>query len=293
MTWSQLKLTAGVAVLLVGSTATVAISQSIGNEGLTPQQIAIQAQDAYAALSSYSDSGEVVVEGGGMVTKTAFNIRLQRPNLYRVDWTQTGGFYTAMGVTWSDGSGDYFMMGAAGLEKNSQPQRMNDMQQAFAAALGVSSGATTIPATFYRQNFGDILAVPALGGSKLKREGDENIGDVNCFVISSILDGAKLPTNTGNTGKLTTRLWIGKEDHLIHQMQTMTEGVSIPLQESDSDVRTILERQNKPVTPEAIAALRAELEKSTSPAQGGKIVFTQKHENIVVNKKFSPSDFGR
>jgi len=64
-------------------------------------------------------------------------------------------------------------------------------------------------------------------------------------------------------------------------------------QESDADITTILERQNKPATPEAIAALRTELEKSMNMVQGAKFVFTQTHENIVLNQKFSPTDFAQ
>jgi outer membrane lipoprotein-sorting protein len=295
MTWLKLKFAAGsgMAALLVAGVATMAISQTRGDDQLTPQEIAKRAQEAYAALSSYRDTGTVVAESTGGIITTTFNIRLQRPNLYRIDWTQTAGFYTNKGVVWSNGGGDFFMMGAAGQEQSAKVQKMDNMQQAFAAATGVSSSATQIPATFYKQNYGDVLGVPASGRSQTKREGDEKVGDVDCFVISSSLDPVKLPNNGGNTGKTTTRLWIGKKDYFIHQSQTMTEGASITLQESDSDLEAMLEKQNKAVTPEAIAALRAELGKSMNQAQGAKFVFSQKHENIVVNSEFSPSDFNR
>jgi copper oxidase (laccase) domain-containing protein len=98
----------------------------------------------------------------------------------------------------------------------------------------------------------------------------------------------------GKVGKITTTLWIGKRDHLIHQTRTTMEGATItPPQESDSDIRTILERQNRPATPEAIAALRTGLEQSMKLAQGTKYIFTQTHENIVVNPRFTPADFAR
>jgi hypothetical protein len=108
----------------------------------------------------------------------------------------------------------------------------------------------------------------------------------------------KIPNNKGQVGTMTTTFWIGKRDHLIHQTRTVMEGATITLpQESDSDLKTILERQNKPATPEAIADLRAFLEKSTklalSALNSGKFVFTQTHENIAVNQKFSPADFAR
>ena len=303
MTWMKLKFAAGVgmAALLAGGVATVAISQTSSEDKLTPQEIAKQAQDAYAALSSYSDNGTAVTEGGGQTATTAFNIRLQRPNLYRIEWTQSGGLYISKGVVWSDGSGDYFVMGAAGQEKDAKPQKMSDMQFALSAATSVSgSAAATIPGTFFKQNWGDVLRVAASGRSQLTKESDEKVVGIDCYVVSSTIDPAKfpnqgkLPNNTGKLGTTTTTLWIGKRDHLIHQTRATIEGATItPPRESDSAIKTILERQNKPVTPEAIAALRTELETAMKQAQGAKFVLTQTHENISVNQKFSPADFAR
>jgi hypothetical protein len=294
----------GIVALLAGGAATVAISQTSGNDKLTALEIAKQAQAAYAALSSYSDSGTAVSEAGGQTATTTFNIRLQRPNLYRMDWTQTGGNYTSTGVVWSEGSGDFFVMGAAGQEKSFQPQKMIDMQQAFASATGVSSQATSIPATFYKKNFGDVLGVPATGRTELKKESDEMINGVDCHVFTSKLDTAKLlngtktPANVGNLGITTTTFWIGKRDHLIHKTRTSIEGMSMTLpRKNDEFYKTMLERQNKPATPEAIAALRTGMEtvmkKAQSAMKSGGFVFTQTHENIVVNRKFSPADFAR
>jgi RNA polymerase sigma factor (sigma-70 family) len=306
MTYAKLKLAIGITagMLLAGGVVTVAVSQTGSGDKSTPQEIAKQSQDAYAALSSYSDTGTSVSEGGGQTTTTTFSIRLQRPKFYRIDWTGTGGLYTATGAAWSDGSGDFYMMGAAGQEKNAKPQKMNGMQQALAMSMGSSSSPSSIPATFFKQNSGDVLAVAALGRSQLKKESDETIGGVDCCVISSVIDPTKLPNqgkipnNRGKVGTITTTLWIGKQDHLIHQTWTIMEGATITLpQESDSNLKTILERQNKPATPEAIAELRAFLEKSTklalSALNSGKFVFTQTHENIVVNQKFLPADFAR
>jgi RNA polymerase sigma factor (sigma-70 family) len=307
MTYAKLKLAIGITagILLAGGAATLAISQTSGDDKLTPQQIAKQAQDAYAALSSYNDTGTAVTEGGGLTQTTTFNIRLQRPNLYRIDWTGTGGLYTSKGVVWSQGNGDFIVMGAAGQEKSEEPIKKHDMQFALGAAGALSgSAASTIPAVFFKQNWGDELGIAASGRWQVKKEGDEKVGAVDCRVISSVIDPNKLPNqgkipnNKGQIGTITTTLWIGKRDHLIYQTRKIMEGATIALpQQSDSDLKTILERQNKPATPEAIGELRAFLEKSTKLAQSalnsGKFVFTQTHENISVNQKFSPADFGR
>ena len=195
--------------------------------------------------------------------------------------------------------------GAAEQQQDAKPEKMNDMQQGFSAAIGVSSSAVSIPATFYKQNFGDVLAVAALGQSELKKESDEKVGGVDCHVFSSVIDPAKLPNQgklpngVGKFGMTTSTLWIGKQDHLIHQIRTVTEAMSNTVTTpSDSDIKLMLERMNKPATPEAIAAMRAKLEsaaKQLQQAPGKKVVVThtQIHENITVNQKFSPEDFAR
>jgi hypothetical protein len=192
------------------------------------------------------------------------------------------------------------MMGVNGKELFTQPRKMDNMQQAFASAMGVSSSAVAIPATFYRQPFGDSLAVAALGRSELKKEGDEKIGEVDCSVFSSKIDPTtlpgqgKMPNNTGQAGTTTSTFWVGKRDHLIHQMRTTMEGQIInPPQESDAQIKIILEQRNQPATPEAIAAWRTRTENSMKLIQGAKFVFTQAHENITVNQKFAPADFAR
>jgi RNA polymerase sigma factor (sigma-70 family) len=294
MTGLKIKLALGVGLaLLLAGGATVALSLA-GGANLTAQAIAKQSQAAYAALSSYSDSGKVTTEGGGSSTETTFNMRLQRPNLYRIEWTSTGGFYTAKGAVWSDGTGNFFVTGAADQMKTAKPQKMRNMQLALGAATGVSgSAAADIPGTFFNQPWGDQLVVIASGRSRVEREHDEKVGGTDCYVISSSLGPMKLPNNSGSSGTATTRLWIGKQDRLIRQIETTVKGATPALKITDESLKTILARQGKPATPEAIAALRVEVENSMKLAQKGKFVFVQTHENISVNQKFSRSEFER
>lgn len=293
MTWlkSKFAVSIGATVLLAGGVATVAISQTVGNTRLTAQEIARQSQNAYAALSSYRDTGTVTSSiGGRQPETTTFSIRLQRPNLYRLDWSSTGGFYKSTGAAWSDGNGNFFETGAAG--QRAKPEKESSLQQALADAMAVSGSATSIPATFFKQPYGDVLGVAAAGRSQLKRLSNEKIGKMDCFVISSTLPSVKLPNNTGRSGISTTTLWIGKRDHLIHQVRMTSEGASItPPSETEAALKTILARQKKPATPKAIANLRTEIEKSVKAAQGAKYVFTQTDDNISLNRKFSASDF--
>jgi hypothetical protein len=305
MTWLKLKFAIGVGVvaLLAGGAATVAVSQTGGGNTLTPQKIAKQSQAAYAALSSYSDSGKITDEAGGQIIPTTFNIRLQRPNLYRIEWTQTTAYFTNGGTVWSAGSGDLMVMKHGNY--NAPPAKYRDMESVLSAASGVSGGASsTVPGTFFQQNWGDFLKVLASGRSQLVQQKDEIISGVDCYVVSSSMDSAelpnqgKLPDNAGKIGKRTTTLWIGKQDYLIHQAQTIVEGASFTLPAmSDATIKRMLEGQKKEATSENMAAMRKQLEavnkKVQSSIEGGKIISTQAHENILVNQKFSPADFAR
>src|ERR1700677_994363 len=237
-----------------GGAAAAGTPQAGGDDDkLTPQEIATQALAAYTALASYSDSGTIVAEGGGESEKTTFNIRLQRPDFYRIEWSTNDGAQTKAGAVWSDGNGTFLALGT-GAKKP-----MKDRSMALASATGISGGAAaSIPGTFFGDPWGDVLKVPASGRIELTREKDEMIGGVDCLVITGVLDtakmraAAKLPAAAGGQPDVvtTTRIWIGRKDHLIRQ------------------VRTAMEMGTE-----------------------GKIVSTETHENISVNAKLLPADF--
>ena len=76
---------------------------------------------------------------GGFSLTTKFKIRLQRPSLYRIDWQGS-----SVGVTWSDGTGDFLQY--SGLPT----QKSRNRQMALAGATGISGGAAaSIPGTFF------------------------------------------------------------------------------------------------------------------------------------------------
>ncbi len=111
MTWLKIKFAAAVAMaaLLAVGAATMAVSQTSRNDnGLTLQEIAKQTQDTYAALTSYRDSGTVVAVSGTKTITNTFHIRLQRPEFYRVDWSQTPApGIVNKGAVWSSGDGHF------------------------------------------------------------------------------------------------------------------------------------------------------------------------------------------
>jgi outer membrane lipoprotein-sorting protein len=313
MTWLRVKLAAGVgaAALLPGGLATMAISQTGGGDKLTAQEIAGKSRAAYAALSSYSDSGTVVSEMAGQTNTRTFNTRLQRPNLYRIDWTQGTGikgvaFGPDKGVVWSDGSADYLLTPAAGQEKNAKPQKIQTMKQAFTRAAGPSwSAAPTIPGAFFKEDLGDVFVAPVASGRyPLQKEQDAKVGDVDCYVVSSVIDFSKIPEK-GKSGTASTMLWIGKQDFFIHQCRTRyvekVDSSAPPSEQAiDEAIKRSLAMQNKPATPEAIDAMRPQMKAIMKQVQStlksgfeSGVVLTQTHENIVVDQKFSPADFAR
>ena len=294
---------AGVAALRAGGVATAAVSQTGGGDQATAQDIVAKSRGAYAALSSYSDSGTVVSEMAGQHNTLTFKTRLQRPRLYRIEWTQGTA---SKGVVWSDGSGDHLVATGPGQEKAVKTQEMPDMKKALTQAAGLSwSAASTIPGTFFNQDFGDAFAVPVASGRyPLQKEQDAKVGEVVCYVLTSVVDMSKQPAQ-GKSGLATTTLWIGKADFLIHQCRTkLVEKLppSAPPDdlEIDEAIKKSLAMQNKPATPEAIAAMRPQMKAIMKQVQStlksgfaSGIVFTQTHENIVVNEKLSPADFTR
>jgi len=303
LTWIKFKFTAAVvsAVLLAGGVATVAISQTGDHQPVpgdaTAREILQKSQTAYAALTSYRDRGQVVSQIAGQTISNTFNIRLQRPNLYRVEWQQTTAFFSSGGVVWSAGNGDYLVLEHG--QNNVQPERQPDMPTALGAATGVSGQASaTIPGTFFQQNWGDALKFRAAGNTPLTQLPDDTVAGVDCYVVSSASSSISLPNNGGQTGKTTTTLWIGKQDYLIHQKQEVTEGASFkPPVMTDARIAAILTRQNHPATPEAIASLRKIIETGQQKVQkqmaSGKVVNTETHDQIELNPALTAADFAR
>jgi RNA polymerase sigma factor (sigma-70 family) len=302
MTWLKIKFAVGlgVAILIAGGAVTVAVSQTDGGDKLSVPDIAKRSQDTYAALTSYSDTAKGGSDGGGQVMEATCTTRLQRPKQYRVEWTSNGGLYQSKGLVWSDGGANYEVIDAADKFASAQPSKVNDMQMAFASATGVSGGAaSTVAGAFFKLNFGDKLGIFATGRTKTKRLADEKISGVDCYVMVSVLDASKMkvPKSTAvdvkSLGISTTTLWIGKKDCLIRKARTTIAGISFAMKFTDESLKVQLERQRKPVTPENLTALRAEMEKSMAQMKKSSFTFTETHENIVVNQKFSAADFTR
>src|ERR1019366_1103626 len=170
----------------------------------------------------------------------------------------------------------------------------------------MGNSAIAAPEIFFKLTLGDPMGFIVTGKVETKREKDGQVGDVDCYIISSVVNTAKMRaevTLLGGAGKMgmanDTRLfWIGKRDHFIHQIQSSVDFASTtsasPARLSDADIKKLLEKENKPVTAEAIVATRTRLEALAKKMQSmmkGKVIVTETHERIVVNQKFSPTDF--
>ena len=253
MTWIKIKFALGVSVaaLLAGIATTVAISQTSNSDDLAAQEIIKKSQDAYAALTSYSDEGkEVGSVGASDVAPHTFSIKLARPNLYQIKWTQDLGFYSQTGVVWSAGNGDYLKM-----QQVSKPAKYPNTDGALSAAMGISGGASgVVPKTFFNLKSGTFGAMQSA-----TKKPDEKIGGTDCYVL------------TQSKGGRTETLWIGKQDFLIRQIENDT---------SAAVLKAMVEDQAKK---------HPEMHLPTTV--GGDVKSVQTHENISANQKFSPADF--
>lgn len=232
------------------------------------------ARNTYAALKSYSDSGTATVRMGGSDQSTTFTIRLQRPSFYRIVWQGTMG----QGAAWSDGTGDFLRSASMANEKQ------KDREMALGGATGISSGvAATIPGTFFDQNWGNALG--AAGTHVLKP--DEAVDKIPCHVVETKIE------SRGMT--LTATCWIGRQDHLIHKYQEVTSGAPQLPKFDDAMLKSVLQSQGKPVTPEALTTLRNFMNSAQESAKSmlgkGGVTFIQLHQNIETTQAFAPADF--
>ena len=253
MTYAKLKLAIGVTtgILLASGAMTVVLSGDATGEGLSPDEIFKKAEGKYASMTSYSDEGKTIATLNGTTLTTTFAIKLARPDLYRVEWTQTTAYFTNGGTVWSAGNGDFMAQNYG--HYNAKPVKYQDMQSVLTAATGISASATaTIPGTFFKMNWGNQLG----SGTSGKRLADEKVGDVDCYVFIGDLTGR------------TKTVWIGKQDFLIHQVRIVT---------SAEDLKAMMAEQAKRYP--QIAA-------RTSKTEYTEVISTETHENISVNPKF-------
>jgi outer membrane lipoprotein-sorting protein len=201
----------------------------------------------YKSMTSYSSNGTVVsdmeVNGNKINQTTTFSIKLKKPNMYLISWSQTAGMPQLQlppqsGTVWSDGTQPYLYMG--GLNAYS---KIGDDEMALAGATGISGGAAlTIPSLFLPALVDKNLNLSQLKNSTIEKV--ESIGGEDCYVLSGSSDTSKKES-----------FWISKSRSLILKFERSYEapegGVKAAPDMSDADLEKFLRSMGQPVTDES------------------------------------------
>lgn len=237
---------------MVTGTATAALASEVTSGPLTAGEVFNHARATYAAMSSYSDQGQVLRTIDGITTITPFTTQLARPEFYLVRWQPNSGsssFVADAGAqaVWSLGAGHF-------LETGYGPQSEDILGLALKESACYSGGASeNVPVIFFNLESDNELDYSTYDE---RQEPDENVGSINCYVF------------TRRSGGMTRTLWIGKRDFLIHQ------------------IRTVNSAQEMLATTEKITG-----ERPRPAAFFHQLTTTEIHTHIEVNRPFSRSEF--
>ena len=223
-----------VAALLAGSATPPVFADEAVSNNLPTIQVFKKVKENYASMITYSDEGTVVITMNGN-SAINFSTRLAQTNFYLIQWTRASeSTYSATSgkgqAVWSSGAGD-FLQAEAGV----QFEGTRDIALAHSAIYSGRATATVPQMFFDPQWEGERIDDLVFS---VTRCADEKVGNINCYVFTRGAMGA------------TNKLWIGKQDFLIHQVRTVANVESMPA-----------------------------------------FTFTETHTDIVLNRKFSRSDF--
>jgi hypothetical protein len=246
----------------------------------------------YAGLSSFAATGRVIADidtsGGANPAAepnsrttawdlgkpgsvTLFSLRLGKPDLYRIEWSQAiTATHTNKGAAWSSGNGDFLSL--AGTKRSIQ----GGMDMTLVAATGVSGGAaSTLPLLFFHrtnqlQRLGNLAMLP-----------DEKIGDEVCYVVSGDLNGQKFI------------YWITKDYWLKQKKMVLGGDLKVPemTDVSDEDLKKSLSMMGQDATPEAVARMRDTMKSMQPMLSKIKGSITEKYETIQANPPVTKQSF--
>jgi len=233
-----------IGIFVLGGTA---LAQEI-----SPTELFEKVRGAYGSLQTYKAEGTIstAMNTGGMAVKTeiSFSIRLRKPNLYLISWTQNMEMpgMSHSGAVWSDGTQPYlYMMNAY--------SKMASDEIALAAATGISGGAAfTIPALFMPWLINASDQFSRLNDPKI--ETGEKVGDDDCYVVSRASAGSRKET-----------LWISKSRHLILKYSRSfesPEGGRAAPELNDEQLEESIKAMGQQVTKESKQRMRALLKQS-------------------------------
>lgn len=248
MAWTKLKIgiAASAVALLTAGTATIAVVAFTPDSSVDAREILQKTEARYAALSTFQCTGKTTTafegakgsgelfppEANAAMASMAnqfheFTIKMARPDLYQVAWeSKVHPAYTNLGAVWSAGEGDFAYL-------NRKERKMKDRKTSFGTAAGVSGGATgNLPGAFFGSGNENPLTTFA-AATDLKREKDESIGGIDCFVVSRSKEFPKTDQAMMMGGKAHLTMWIGKKDGLMHQRRTITDNFGVTLPNGD------------------------------------------------------------
>ncbi len=207
-----------------------------------PASILNKVLSKYKSMGTYMSVGNIVSNreeaGVNIQTTTTFTIKLKKPNLYLITWSQTSipAALPQGGAVWSDGTQSYLY-----LLMNNAYAKVGDDLSALGGASAISGGATgTIPSLFLPAFTDKGFALSRLKDPTIEKT--ELMGGDDCYVLSG-----SSPTSTKET------FWISKSSSLIlkyeKSLEPPTDGTAAPAV-SEEVVEKALTAMGEPVTDE-------------------------------------------
>jgi len=243
--------------------------------------------ETYAAMETYQAEGTALLEMetvfGSMNATTAFSMKLKKPNLYVISWTQRGFPMPGMeqsGAVWNGGEQAYLYVSVADTNAYS---KMKSDEMALAGATGISGGvAHTIPALFFANFQPQLGSGIRLKDSKIEKT--EAVEGEEYYIVSGSSAISKKET-----------LWISAQNHVILRWERSLEPpdeTATPPKITDEELDEGIKAMGMDPTKERREEMRAQMERSKETMKSADVegIMREFHENIS-SPEFKPDDF--
>ena len=228
-------------------------------DNLSATNILTAVQRAYAALSTYRDTGRTIHNWGDAVWTNAFSLHLGRTNYYHIELVNP--LTSTVTVYWSAGDGNY--RSSLMHSGRSTPHESTVTGFDLAGNLSQTTDNTIVPTVFFNLNWANYITyLNGLRRKSVSRQPDEKIGEVDCYVLVQTY----ILAQTNSSIQLT--LWVGKRDFLIRCLRRI------------STREAMLEAQQRSPNPSSLP-----------PEKVRDQTTIEIHENIFVNETLNPEDF--
>ena len=249
-----------------------------------PKQILDKVAAQYESLQAEAE-GTVVTDietgRGSMHMETSFSMKLKKPNLYLITWTQKGMPMSGMeqsGAVWNAGAQPCLYMGIM-----KAYSKMTSDEIALGAATGISGGAAfTIPWLFFSVLGPKHGAILQLADPKIEKI--EKLDGEECYVVSG-----SSPISRKET------FWISTRRLLILQFSRSLEPpAGRPAQQdlTDKELDEAIKGLGQEPTPEARATMKEILKQGQETLKNAKIKGTScEHHLKISSPQLSQADF--